>query len=142
MILADFSDKQPFGIGQNGFATNFGHNISGEGHLGAEGIVVAQILKILVSRLSTTLTDPTKSDNVVRGHTLLFLRFYILLIMQYELYFNLRFLCDIPVIIVTLLQRHLPTIMQYSLFAIDKFQSCFVVMFCHASVALHYLLAI
>lgn len=51
---------------QSGFATNFGHSISGEGHRGVEGIIVVQTLKTFVTRLSTTLTDPTKSDNVVR----------------------------------------------------------------------------
>ena len=65
--VAGFSDKHPFGSGQSGFATNFGHSISGEGHLGVEGIIVAQTLKIIVSRLSTILIDPSKSDNVVRN---------------------------------------------------------------------------
>lgn len=64
-VVADLSNRPSFNTGQSGFATNFGHSISGEGHRGVEGIIVVQTLKIFVTRLSTTLTDPTQSDNVV-----------------------------------------------------------------------------
>ncbi|XP_067933205.1 protein unc-80 homolog [Watersipora subatra] len=68
--VRNFSSKHPFSSRQSGFATNFGHSISGEGHLGVEGIIVVQTLKVFVSRLTTTLSDPTKSDNVVRVYQL------------------------------------------------------------------------
>lgn len=64
-LFPDMSDRLVFTTDQSGYATNFGHSITGEGHRGVEGIIVVHTLKSVVTRLSTTLADPTKSDNVV-----------------------------------------------------------------------------
>ena len=64
-FIADLSTRLPSNSAPSGYATNFGHSLSGEGHRGVEGVIVVQTLKTFVTRLSTVLTDPTQSDNVV-----------------------------------------------------------------------------
>lgn len=88
----NFTDKPLFNPGQSGFATNFGHSVTGEGHRGVEGIVVSQTLKIFVSRLSLTLTDTTQSDNVVCKYVWAVLKYFpCFLSSPFKYQFNLAF---------------------------------------------------
>jgi hypothetical protein len=49
----------------SGFATNFGHSIGGVGYRGVEGVLVANILKPLITRCVDSTKELYSHENIV-----------------------------------------------------------------------------